>query len=272
MSDSAEAAGLKPKDLIGQPWRVAFALQADGWWLRQDIVWAKPNPMPESIKDRCTKAHEYLFLLTKSERYFWDFQANQEPVAGTANARASQTGVGFGHGYDANPKPRFKSVPAGWGVGDEPRNAIDLQRDGVHRKARGVNPKAAASGTGSKQNESFAAAVVDLVSVRNRRSVWSIQSEPYPEAHFATYPTELPRRCILAGCPVGGTVLDPFGGSGTTGQVALDLGRKAVLIELNPKYVDLIRRRCSVTPGLALESSSTPVPGPRTAMPGNKAA
>lgn len=272
LSDSAEASGLKPKDLVGQPWRVALALQADGWWLRQDIIWAKPNPMPESIKDRCTKAHEYIFLLTKSDRYFWDFEANQEPVTGTSNPRAKATGVGFGHGYDEMPKPRAKRVPHGWGVGDEPRNAIDLQRDGVHRKARGVNPKAEKGAVnGSRSNESFSSVVCDLVSSRNRRSVWSIQSEPYPEAHFATYPTELPRRCILAGCPVGGVVLDPFGGSGTTGQVALELGRKAVLIELNPEYVKLIHQRCAVTPGLPL-SSSTPVSGPRSAMPGNQAA
>jgi len=227
--------GLKPKDLIGIPWRVAFALQADGWRLRQDIVWAKPNPMPESVTDRCTKAHEYVFLLTKSARYWWDAEAIKEPVSGTAN-------------------PRRAVHPAGWGKGDEPRTAIELQRAGVHRKSRppGVTPKSAPAGSGTKANESFQAACVDLVSSRNKRSVWTVPSAPYSEAHFATYPPDLIKPMILAGCPVGGTVLDPFGGSGTTGMVALELGRRAILIELNPEYVALIRQRTDVTPGLAL--------------------
>jgi DNA modification methylase len=257
---------LKPKDMCGIPWMAAFALRADGWYLRQDIIWHKPNPMPESITDRCTKAHEYIFLLSKSARYYYDFEAVQEPVTGKAHRRS------------ATP------TPAGWGVGDEPRTAIELQRDGVHRKSKapashhgsdfrngkkaqvhpnvgqrdrvervaGVTPKSAVPGSGIKANESFHAACVDLVEIRNKRSVWTVASQPYPEAHFATYPPDLIKPCILAGCPVGGTVLDPFGGSGTTGQVALELGRKAILIELNPEYVKLIERRTNVTPGLPL--------------------
>lgn len=183
---------------------------------------SKPNPMPESIRDRCTKAHEYVFLMTKSERYFWDFDAMQEPVSGTANARVS--------------------------------TAIGHNQTKRHPKLAGVTPKAApANGEHRpRYNESFAAATVGLVQTRNRRSVWTVQSDPYPEAHFATYPPALIRPMILAGCPIGGTVLDPFGGSGTTGQVAIELGRNAILIELNPEYVELAQARTNVTPGLPI--------------------
>ena len=163
--------GLKPKDLIGIPWRVALALQADGWYLRQDIIWSKPNPMPESVTDRCTKAHEYIFLLSKKPKYFYDHEAVKEEA----------------------------------------------------------------------QNE--------LEPTRNKRSVWEVTTKPYSGAHFATFPPDLIKPCIMAGCPTGGTVLDPFGGSGTTGMVALELGRSAELIELNPDYVDIINERTHVTPG-----------------------
>lgn len=227
---------IKPKEICGVPWRVAFALQADGWFLRQDIVWHKPNPMPESVTDRCTKAHEYLFLLTKAGGYWWDADAIREPVTGGAHRRGSDP------------------PPAGWGQGEEPRTARELQREGVHRKSKpGVPPKSAPAGNGRvRANDSFQSAVTDLVIDRNKRSVWTVPSEPYKGAHFATYPPSLIRPCILAGCPVGGTVLDPFGGSGTTGQVALELGRRAILIELNPEYVALAHQRTNVTPGLAL--------------------
>jgi DNA modification methylase len=157
--------GIKPKDLIGIPWRVAFALQADGWWLRQDIIWSKPNPMPESVTDRCTKAHEYLFLLTKSARYFYDAEAIKEPA-----------------------------------ISGDPRKP-------------------------------------------NKRSVWEVATQPFAEAHFATFPPDLIEPCIKAGCPDGGTVLDPFGGAGTTGLVADRLGRNAILIELNPEYANMAERR-----------------------------
>lgn len=188
--------GLKPKDLIGQPWLLAFAMRADGWWLRQDIIWSKPNPMPESIRDRCTKAHEYVFLLSKSERYYYDFEAMQEPVNGGAHARRPDSGVGFSHGFDAEPKPRYKT-PDGW----------------------------------------------DMPATRNKRSVWTVASKPFKEAHFATFPPALIEPCIRAGCPVAGTVLDPFGGAGTTGMVADRLQRNALLIELNPEYSDMADRR-----------------------------
>jgi DNA modification methylase len=189
--------GLKPKDLIGIPWRVAFALQADGWYLRQDIIWHKPNPMPESVKDRCTKAHEYIFLLAKSPRYYYDAEAVKEP--NSENSR-------MGGVYQEDGKTRRMRGGAG--------------NDGIHK-----------------------AGVVNSWSGRNRRSVWTVTTKPYREAHFATFPPALIQPCIRAGCPAGGTVLDPFGGSGTTGEVAASEGRKAILIELNPEYVTLANKR-----------------------------
>jgi site-specific DNA-methyltransferase (adenine-specific) len=202
--------GLKPKDLVGIPWRVAFALQADGWWLRQDIIWSKPNPMPESVTDRCTKAHEYLFLMSKSERYYYDAGAIKEAVTGNA-----------------------------------------------HSRGNGVNPKAAQPGNGIKQNTSFSAAVKDLVSERNKRSVWEIATAPFPESHFATFPPDLIEPCILAGCPEGGTVLDPFGGAGTTGLVADRLKRDSILIELNPDYAAMAERRIRNDAGMFAELEHT---------------
>lgn len=222
--------GLKTKELIGQPWRLAFALQADGWWLRQDIIWHKPNPMPESVRDRCTKAHEYLFLMTKAASYFWDSEAMKEPTAGTANPRASKSAI----------------------AAIEARRAAGVGVTESNRGLSGVNPKHSGEQFQCAAASTLKKALVAPVESRNRRSVWTVQTEPYSEAHFATYPPSLVRPCILAGCPVGGTVLDPFGGSGTTGQVALELGRNAILCELNPEYVELIQRRCAVTPGLAL--------------------
>lgn len=232
---------LKPKDLIGQPWMLAFALRADGWYLRQDIIWHKPNPMPESTRDRCTKAHEHLFLLSKSRRYYFDQEAIKEPASGTAHARGS--GV--------NPKARM-ATPAGWATGEGPHTAIDH-----NIKAKRI-----------KQNESFSAAVKDLVDDRNKRSVWEIDEEEFAQflewkaqqpkhkgdvwrvntyglsgAHFATYPPKLIEPCIKAGCPKGGTVLDPFSGLGTTGVVALDLGCDYIGIELNPEYLEMTRKR-----------------------------
>ncbi len=269
--------GLKPKDLCGIPWRVAFALQADGWWLRSDMIWAKPNPMPESVTDRPTKSHEYLFLLTKGSSYFYDAEAIKEPKL-------------------------------------DPED--DLRRI---RKAANYNHN---SDVGVARVDNWAPSESASFSSRNKRSVWTIATAPYPEAHFATYPPDLVKPCVLAGtsakgccakcgapweriversggtigsggwnpneledprvarnrgkdltdykvetlgwqptckCKLGNghmmdacTVLDPFAGSGTTGAVALELGRKAVLIELNPKYVALIRQRCDITPGLQL--------------------
>lgn len=180
----------QPKQLVGIPWRVAFALQADGWWLRQDIIWHKPNPMPESVTDRCTKAHEYVFLLTKRERYFYDAEAIKEAAE-------------YGHRGS-----RF-----------------DIGKTAVHGIGRSQQGEREDSGT------------------RNRRSVWTITTKPCKEAHFAVMPPDLAEPCILAGCPVDGTVLDPFGGAGTTGLVAQLHERNAILCELNPKYAKIAKRR-----------------------------
>ncbi len=204
--------GLKHKDMVGIPWRVAFALQADGWYLRSDIIWHKPTPMPESIKDRPTKAHEYVFLMAKSEQYWYDADAIKEP--GSPNTHARGNGV----------NPKSKS-PSGWDKGP-----------GGHRNKTGRYPK-------SKQNESFSGAVNKVVEFRNKRTVWTIQSTPFPEAHFATFPEALVEPCIKAGCPEGGVVLDPFSGAGTTGVVAGKLGRNYIGIELNPEYVEMSRKR-----------------------------
>lgn len=182
--------GLKNKDLIGIPWMLAFALRADGWYLRQDIIWHKPNPMPESVKDRCTKAHEYIFLLSKKKEYYFDYEAIKEDTVKT---------------------------------GGSPRLFGAKEQEGTMR--------------GDIGNE-----FVDN-GKRHKRSVWSVNTKPYKEAHFATFPTELITPCILAGCPKDGTVLDPFGGSGTTGYVADKLGRNATLIELNPSYIEIAEER-----------------------------
>ncbi len=268
---------LKPKDLVGQPWRLAFALQDDGWWLRQDIIWHKPTTMPESVSDRCTKAHEYIFLLTKSAQYFYDAHAIREPSSNGAHSR----------GNGMNPKACGGS-PSGWDMSDSD-----------HHQKRGRYK--------AKQNESFSAAVRHVVSDRNKRSVWTIVPGKYPGAHFATFPPALVEPCVLAGTSAHGccskcgapyardlelnpeyskavpdgwseaddpaarrmakgahparlpakhitvgwkaacdceadvapcTVLDPFMGSGTTGIVALKLGRRTVGIELSPEYAD----------------------------------
>ena len=189
----AAAIGLKHKDLVGIPWRVAFALQADGWWLRQDIIWHKPNPMPESVRDRCTKAHEYVFLLTKSERYYYDAEAVSEASKYPDDDRKSRSSVAD------------KRMPT----------------DSV----AGIRPGSATYPT------------------RNRRSVWTVTTKPYSGAHFAVMPSDLVEPCIKAGCPEGGTVLDPFAGSGTTLAVAAELGRSGIGCELNPEYIALAERR-----------------------------
>ncbi|RWB67612.1 site-specific DNA-methyltransferase [Mesorhizobium sp.] len=221
--------GLKSKDLIGIPWRVAFALQEDGWYLRQDIIWSKPNPMPESVTDRCTKAHEYIFLLTKSPKYFYDAAAIKEPASENTNARLPGN-------------KRHKGTDA-YEAGDQ-----------KHRTKAGLvdyaKRKRAAAGSGIKNNDSMDAALAVMPDFRNKRSVWTVGSEPFPEAHFATFPPTLIEPCIKAGCPAGGTVLDPFGGAGTTGLVADRLQRNAILIELNPAYAEMARRRIAADAGM----------------------
>lgn len=249
--------GLKPKDMMGQPWRVAFALQADGWWLRQEIIWHKPNPMPESTRDRCTKAHEHVFLLAKSERYFYAFDAMQEPVNGGAHARRAkggETGVGFGHGYDAKPKPRYKTHD-GWDTSKGEGGHGSFHKEGREkgyvpnvgrREGPPGNPverKLAEAGSGTKNNGSFDAAMAVMPETRNPRSVWTIPTHPFKGAHFATFPPALAERCITAGCPVDGTVLDPFGGSGTVGLVADRQHKHAILIDLDERNVPMATER-----------------------------
>ncbi len=198
--------GLKAKDLLGVPWRVAFALQSAGWYLRQDIIWSKPNPMPESVRDRCTKAHEYLFLLSKSDRYYYDGDAIAEVAV------------------------RAGEIPGG-----SKKHTDDGVNDMRIRQGLELHSKSPVAET------------------RNKRSVWEVPTSPFGEAHFATFPPALIEPCILAGCPKGGTVLDPFGGAGTTGLVADRLGRNAILIELNPEYAAMAERRIKSDAGMFAE-------------------
>ena len=185
--------GLKEKDLIGIPWMLAFALRADGWYLRQDIIWHKPNPMPESVQDRCTKAHEYIFLMSKSQKYHYDHEAIKDPVK------------------------------QDWGTRD--------RTDGkYHNEGSGLQPH-----SGLEKSYEMA----------NKRSVWTVNTKPYAGAHFAVFPSDLIEPCILAGAPAGGIVLDPFMGSGTTAQVAQNLGRQYLGCELNPEYEALQNKRLS---------------------------
>lgn len=230
---------LKPKDLCGIPWRVAFALQDDGWWLRQDIIWSKPNPMPESIRDRCTKAHEYLFLMAKSERYWFDQDAIAEPLAYGSVERLSQD-VGSQEGSDRVPGKTNGKMKAVY----KERYTGQSTKDYAASKAQDASA--------TKQRIVDRILAGEIVN-RNRRSVWTIATQPFSEAHFATFPPALIEPCILAGCPKDGTVLDPFGGAGTTGLVADRLGRNAILLELNPTYAEMARRRIQNDAGMFAE-------------------
>jgi len=188
--------GMKSKDLMGMPWRLAFALQDDGWYLRQDIIWNKPNPMPESVRDRCTKSHEYIFLLSKSASYLCDMESIREAASepeGAGNVNRSEALPGERDGENAN------------------------IRGSLHR----IGPR----------------------ETRNKRSVWTVPTRGFKGAHFATFPPDLIRPCILAGAPRGGVVLDPFGGAGTTSLVSMQEGRRSILCELNPEYAAMARAR-----------------------------
>lgn len=223
--------GLKPKNLIGIPWRVAFALQADGWILRQDIIWHKPNPMPESVTDRCTKAHEYVFLLSKGPRYYYDHAAVKEPVAASTVARLSQN-VEAQAGSDRVPGKTNGPMKA---VGGRSR-ADSFKREDSKRAA--VIP----GQTVGTHRADRAESTYDL-DTRNKRSVWSIATRPFKDAHFAVMPPELAETCILAGSRPGDTVLDPFMGAYTTAYAALLHGRNAIGAELNPEYMQIGERR-----------------------------
>lgn len=199
--DKSKATGLKPKNLVGIPWRVALALQDDGWYLRSAIIWAKPNPMPESVTDRPTKAHEYLFLLSKSEQYYYDHEVIKEPAVNSGGSKANT----------------FKRN------GSKREQPILGQSYDTHRSDR-------------KESEWD-------TSTRNKRSVWTIATKPYPKAHFAVFPPDLIEPCILAGCPPDGIVFDPFFGSGTVGEVCVKTGRNWLGVELNPEYIKLAEQR-----------------------------
>lgn len=226
--------GLKPKDLIGVPWRVAFALQSDGWYLRSDIIWSKPNPMPESVEDRPTRSHEYIFLLSKSEHYFYDNQAIKEPASLAGIERQQRArgvnskGANGAHAHGPHTILRAR------------QNRSEKQR-GHGRRHDGFNDR----WDEMEKKEQCG-------TLRNKRDVWTVAPANYQGAHFATFPPALIEPCILAGSGPGDVILDPFAGSGTTGQVALELGRRAILCELNPDYFPMIEARTNITPGLAL--------------------
>ena len=194
--------GLKTKDLIGIPWMLAFALRADGWYLRQDIIWSKPNPMPESVQDRCTKSHEYIFLMSKSSKYYYDNESIKEKAIHAGEERSFNS-----------PKKAMRNVDGNISTGNEHPDALP----------------------------------VEISELKNKRSVWTVNPKPYSGSHFAVFPTELIEPCILAGAPLGGIVLDPFMGSGTTAQVAQDLGRQYIGCELNPEYGKLQKKRTAQT-------------------------
>ena len=205
--------GLKSKDLIGIPWRVAFALQEDGWYLRQDIIWHKPNPMPESVKDRCTKSHEYIFLFSKSKNYYFDNESIKVESSPLTEERNKNK-------FNGAFKGQFKGTPneERWQEG-RPIDKPNFSEDGKS----------------------------------NKRSVWTVTTKPYKEAHFATYPPDLIEPCILAGCPEGGHVLDPFGGAGTTALVSDRLKRHSSLIELNDEYAKITEKRLRDDGGMFMD-------------------
>ncbi len=233
--------GLKPKDLVGIPWRVAFALQSDGWYLRSDIIWHKPNPMPESVTDRPTRSHEYLFLLAKAEKYYYNHEAIKEP---------SVSDHGSGNGFKRPERLSFsdddgsRGSDAPWQPKSWNASKFDGQSDlalhpNVGRKPRTVKIHGNLPG----RDDGGVACNGPGQELRNKRDVWTVGSDPYPEAHFATFPPDLIRPCILAGCPQGGHMLDPFAGSGTTLEVAKALGCHATGIELSAEYCKLIEKR-----------------------------
>lgn len=220
--------GYKPKDLLGIPWMVAFALRADGWYLRSDIIWAKPNPMPESVKDRPTKAHEYVFLLTKSARYYYDNEAIFEPSA-----------------YDGRKDTKFKGSTKYKGSGQtfaergHERWPKRLYPEGNNQSLHDYKHSGYFKDDGTELFQRDA----DGVPARNKRSVWTITTQPFKGAHFAVMPEKLVEPCVLASSGVGDTILDPFAGSGTVGVVAQKHGRKFIGIELNPEYVKVAEER-----------------------------
>lgn len=214
--------GAKTKDLIGIPWMLAFALRSDGWYLRQDIIWHKPNPMPESVTDRCTKSHEYIFLLSKNSSYYFDYESIEE----AANIQNVSDHIKFGgNKYGDNDSEKY-AIYSGNEYKPKTKNC---KYDGQRPNTMHLNRE-----KGQQDKEYL---------VRRKRDVWSVNVQPTKEAHFATFPENLIKPCVLAGCRRGGVILDPFFGSGTTGRVALQLNRHYIGIELNPEYIDIAHKR-----------------------------
>lgn len=240
---------IKPKDLLGIPWRIAFALQADGWYLRQDVIWNKPNPMPESVTDRCTKAHEYIFMLTKSKKYFFNQDAIKEPIKMSSVVRLDQK-IEDQKGSNRVPgktNGNMKAVaPKSW-----KGSFFDKGKTGEMQETRGGTRK---SGNKERKNgvdrgcpEGSGSNVCENVpwegDFANKKSVWTITTKPNKEAHFAVFPPEIPELCIKAGCPPHGVVMDLFDGSGTTREVANRMGLTYYSIEINPEYIAISNKR-----------------------------
>ena len=254
--------GIKAKDLIGIPWMLAFALRADGWYLRQEIIWHKPNPMPESVTDRCTKAHESIFLLAKSRQYHFDVDAISEAASKGADGSAFHVGKTAAHlqGRAQSDRPqqrRAAQIANDAGLTEAHIAAI---------RAVGITDagKARVTQNGAGKSDLAMQAIADeaktalggyyreflIADRRNKRSVWTVPTQPFREAHFATFPPALVEPCILAGAPAGGTVLDPFFGAGTTGLVADRLQRDCIGVELNPEYAEIARARITKDAGM----------------------
>jgi DNA modification methylase len=217
--------GLKPKDLIGIPWMVAFALRSAGYYLRQDIIWSKPNPMPESVTDRCTKAHEYIFLMSKSQKYYYDHEAIKTEISDTTIKRLMQD-TRWQEGSDRVPGKTNGKMKA---VGD--------LRKGYEHRGSGDKKLGSHSGNYAADGSIIGGGMA------NKKSVWTVTTKPFSEAHFATFPEDLIVDCIKAGCPEGGLILDPFMGAGTTALVARKLNRNYIGFELNPDYIKIANKR-----------------------------
>lgn len=257
--------GLKPKDLMGIPWLFAFALRADGWYLRQDIIWSKPNPMPESVTDRCTKSHEYIFLLSKSNKYYYDYQSIMQDVSQTTIGRISQD-IESQIGSTRVPGKTNGNMKASWNGStfDKGKTGIMKETNGFLRKSgnkqrKNGSERGCPEGTGSNVCGSVPWEGLKA----NKRSVWTVTTKPFTGSHFAVFPEDLILDCIKAGCPADGIVLDPFMGAGTTALVAQKLGRNFIGFELNPKYVTMANKRLNSHLGMfspenlkAIEQSS----------------
>lgn len=246
----AFSSGLKPKDLIGIPWRVAFALQADGWYIRMDNIWSKPNCMPESTRDRPTKAHEYMFLLSKSERYYYDGDAIKEPMAASSIIRLAQDLEGQAGSTRANGGAKtngaMKAVGGSKGAFGPPQSRTRAKGNAKTFRGGGKYTGGPSFDNSEIVERQSSGNIPNDSGSRNKRSVWTVATAQFAEAHFATFPEKLIEPCILAGAPPGGRVLDPFGGSGTTRKVALENNRECTIIEIGPQYVEIAERRTAI--------------------------